>query len=296
MLKKLLIVAFCFLVLTGFTYPEDQGAVTDSAQLLSAQAKRELVDELTCFRDRTGILIQVVTVTQNEVGNEGLIPYSRALFSAWQSHFSPDAQRVVLLMAASKRGFRILVSRSLRDPFSDTTIARISGEMLPPLQQNEWGPSILCGVRGIEHVLIPDFQYQAARTDTSLTGQPTVTGRARNENNEREQNLIWAGKALCWVLLAVAVVCAWKFFSGGRRKRGRRHLGLTGDDVEGAAEAMQPVAEAIGEAGGNALRETFRRNESDGWLGGDGGGDLTGGVDSGGGGDFGGDGGSSGDW
>lgn len=299
---QLFFAAVVCLVLTGFTYPQDQGAVTDSADLLSAVAERELDTELTCFRNQTGTFVQVVTVTEDQLGSERLGPYSRGLFAAWQSHFPRDAGRVVILVAASQPGFRISVSRALRGTFDDPTIRRISEDLLPSFQVGNWYTSIFRSVHAIEHEIKPDFQSAAAVTITVTTTATYQSDAGASETTHSSNEDEWStGEILFAVCIAlmlaglVTLLLIWISNQSSSRRRRSGGVAISADTVE----ALGDIGEAAGEVGGRAAAsavESFVDNlgsGSGGDWGGSGGIDLGGGSDVGGG-DFGGGGG--GDW
>jgi uncharacterized protein len=237
-------------------FPTLTGRIVDEANLLSADDKRALEQELVALEQKS--TDQLVVYTTRSLQGYPIEDFGNRLGRHWQIGQQGKNNGVILIVAPSDRKVRIEVGRGLEPQLTDLmTKLIVENAILPAFRRNDFPGGIKAGVRDIRDVLLGDAEEvkQRARTGSKRTpGSDTAMPVAI---------------LVILILFAIAVVMmqSQQTAHPGRVARDRRR---GGPDPWG------------GSAGGWG---------SGGWSGGGGGG----GGFSGGGGDFGG-GGSSGSW
>ena len=259
-----LLASLCCLLLLCATsafaqkFPALTGRIVDEANLLSADDKRALEQELLALEQKSTDQL-VVYITRSLQGYP-IEDFGYRLGRHWQIGQQGKNNGVILIVAPSDRKVRIEVGRGLEPQLTDLmTKLIVENAVLPAFRRNDFPGGIKAGVRDIRDVLLGDAEEvkQRARTGSK---------RAPGSDSAMPVAIL-----VILILFAIAVVMMQSRQTAhpGRVARDRRR---GGPDPWGSS------------AGGWG---------SGGWSGGGGGG--GGGGFSGGGGDFGG-GGSSGSW
>jgi uncharacterized protein len=238
-------------------FPTLTGRIVDEANLLSADDKRALEQELVALEQKS--TDQLVVYTTRSLQGYPIEDFGYRLGRHWQIGQQGKNNGAILIVAPSDRKVRIEVGRGLEPQLTDLmTKLIVENAILPAFRRNDFPGGIKAGVRDIRDVLLGDAEEvkQRARTGSK---------RAPGSDTAMPVAIL-----VILILFAIAVVMmqSQQTAHPGRVARDRRR---GGPDPWG------------GSAGGWG---------SGGWSGGGGGG---GGGFSGGGGDFGG-GGSSGSW
>jgi len=240
-------------------FPALTGRIVDEANLLSAEDKRALEQDLKALEEKS--TDQLVVYTTRSLQGYPIEDFGYRLGRHWQIGQQGKNNGVILIVAPSDRKVRIEVGRSLEPQLTDLmTKLIIENAILPAFRRNDFAGGIKAGVRDIRDVLLGDAEEVKQRARTAKKRSPG------------DQSLMPVAILLVLILFAFAVIVTQSRQTAhpGRIARDRRRRGA---DPWGSS------------AGGWS---------SGGWSGGDSSGGGGGGF-SGGGGDFGG-GGSSGSW
>jgi len=241
-------------------FPALSGRIVDEANLLSAEDRRTLEQELKTLEDKS--TDQLVIYTTRSLQGYEIEDFGYRLGRTWAIGQKDKNNGVILIVAPNDRKVRIEVGRGLEPQLTDLmTKLIIENAILPAFRRNDFAGGIKAGVRDIRDVLLGDAEEVKQRAKG---------GAKRSPGGDSNFPLMILA---LFILIAVAMV--WmqarenaNLSPAARAARARRRA------------AQSTVPWTTGGWGGS----------SGGWSGGGGGGGF-----SGGGGDFGG-GGSSGSW
>jgi uncharacterized protein len=259
-----LLAGLCCLLLLYVTsafaqkFPALTGRIVDEANLLSADDKRALEQELVALEQKS--TDQLVVYTTRSLQGYPIEDFGYRLGRHWQIGQQGKNNGAILIVAPSDRKVRIEVGRGLEPQLTDLmTKLIVENAILPAFRRNDFPGGIKAGVRDIRDVLLGDAEEVKQRARTGSKRAPGGDGAMS------------VAILVILILFAIAVVMmqSQQTAHPGRVARDRRRGG------------PDPWGSSAGGWGGG------------GWSGGGGGG--GGGGFSGGGGDFGG-GGSSGSW
>jgi len=112
------------------TFPRMQGAVTDTAGLLTAGERSSIEQKLNSLRERTGAQIAVLTV--KTTGSRDIESYAEKVFNQWRLGRISIDDGILLLVAADDREMRIEVGYGLEGAVSDAAANRILNDYFIP--------------------------------------------------------------------------------------------------------------------------------------------------------------------
>ncbi|MEM8109782.1 TPM domain-containing protein [Morganella morganii subsp. sibonii] len=112
------------------TFPRMQGAVTDTAGLLTAGERSSIEQKLNSLRERTGAQIAVLTV--KTTGSRDIESYAEKVFNQWRLGRISIDDGILLLVAADDRTMRIEVGYGLEGAVSDAAANRILNDYFIP--------------------------------------------------------------------------------------------------------------------------------------------------------------------
>lgn len=112
------------------TFPRMQGAVTDTAGLLTAGERSSIEQKLNSLRERTGAQIAVLTV--KTTGSRDIESYAEKVFNQWRLGRISIDDGILLLVAADDRAMRIEVGYGLEGAVSDAAANRILNDYFIP--------------------------------------------------------------------------------------------------------------------------------------------------------------------
>lgn len=112
------------------TFPRMQGAVTDTAGLLTAGECSGIEQKLNALREQTGAQIAVLTV--NTTGPRDIESYTEKVFNQWRLGRINIDDGILLLVAADDREMRIEVGYGLEGAVSDAVANRILNDYFVP--------------------------------------------------------------------------------------------------------------------------------------------------------------------
>ncbi|HHZ8353105.1 TPA: TPM domain-containing protein [Morganella morganii] len=111
-------------------FPRMQGAVTDTAGLLTAGERSSIEQKLNSLRERTGAQIAVLTV--KTTGSRDIESYAEKVFNQWRLGRISIDDGILLLVAADDRAMRIEVGYGLEGAVSDAAANRILNDYFIP--------------------------------------------------------------------------------------------------------------------------------------------------------------------
>ncbi|WP_025155185.1 TPM domain-containing protein [Morganella morganii] len=112
------------------TFPRMQGAVTDTAGLLTDAERSSIEQKLNTLRARTGAQIAVLTV--KTTGTRDIESYAEKVFNKWRLGRISIDDGILLLVAVDDRAMRIEVGYGLEGAVSDVTAKRILNDYFIP--------------------------------------------------------------------------------------------------------------------------------------------------------------------
>jgi uncharacterized protein len=262
----LALLALCFALLGAVSaqaeprFPALSGRIVDEANLLSADDRRALEQELKALEDKS--TDQLVIYTTRSLQGYEIEDFGYRLGRTWAIGQKDKNNGVILIVAPNERKVRIEVGRGLEPQLTDLmTKLIIENAILPAFRRNDFSGGIKAGVHDIRDVVLGDAEAVKERARL-----------AKKRSSDGGSNMATTILIL-FILIAFAMVwmqsqqTAYPNRAAGNRRVGRRRN-----------DGISPFPGGWGGSSG-------------GWSGG---GDSGGGF-SGGGGDFGG-GGSSGSW
>jgi uncharacterized protein len=136
-------------------FPPLTGRVVDRADMLTAAQEAILTRELAALEGRAGD--QLVIVTLQNLSNQPIAAYSRALFDHWGIG-QPGRNNGVLIIILPRTGqVRIEVGTGLADVLPDPAAQRIiNRDMLPALSRSDWYGAIHEGELSVIRLLAAD--------------------------------------------------------------------------------------------------------------------------------------------
>lgn len=242
-------------------FPALSGRIVDEANLLSADDRRALEQELKALEDKS--TDQLVIYTTRSLQGYEIEDFGYRLGRTWAIGQKDKNNGVILIVAPNERKVRIEVGRGLEPQLTDLMSKLIvENAILPAFRRNDFSGGIKAGVHDIRDVLLGDAEAVKERARLAKK-------RSGGGGNNMATTIL-----ILFILVAFAMVwmqsqqTASPNRAAGNRRAARRRDG-----------SIVPVPGGWGGSSG-------------GWSGG---GSSDGGGFSGGGGDFGG-GGSSGSW
>lgn len=155
-LKNRLIVVLTVFVLFSFplfalSVPAMNGAVNDTANVMSKSEKNELNDYLNSLNSQTGVQIAVLTILSLE--GESIEDYSMKVAEKWQLGQKNKDNGALLVVAIQDRELRIETGYGLEGSLTDAKCGLIIRNVITPyFRSNEYGKGIIAGVKNIAGV------------------------------------------------------------------------------------------------------------------------------------------------
>lgn len=161
MKKPILLLLFMFLFsclpglaghLSALEIPYLTGRVTDNAQLLSEEARRNLSEQLKAHEEKTGNQVVVLTVPSLE--GEGIEGFAVRVFEDWKLGIKGKDNGVLIIVAPQDRRMRIEVGYGLEGVLTDLTAGRIIQQiMAPSFKAGDFDGGITAGALAVVKVL-----------------------------------------------------------------------------------------------------------------------------------------------
>lgn len=130
--KLALLLVACLAALTALAadVPYLSGRVVDNAEILDAETKRKLTEQLKAHEAETANQIAVLTVPSLE--GESVESYAEQVFNAWKLGQKGKDNGVLVLVAPAERRMRIEVGYGLEGTLTDVAASRIVRNVMTP--------------------------------------------------------------------------------------------------------------------------------------------------------------------
>jgi uncharacterized protein len=157
MRRLLALIAFLPLVAFAYTSPgKPVGFVNDFAQMLTADTRSALEQELKNFRAEKAHEIAVVTVPT--IADETIETYAVKLFAEWGIGGKEKDNGVLLLIARDEREVRIEVGYGLEGALTDLESKQIIDKVIvPAFARGEIDAGVTQGVSAIEQAIASEY-------------------------------------------------------------------------------------------------------------------------------------------
>lgn len=128
------------------------GRVTDNANILSSEVKKNISEKLKAHEESTGNQIAVLTVPA--LAGEGIEEYAVAVFEEWKLGQKGKDNGILVVVAPAERRMRIEVGYGLEGTIPDGLAGRIIRDvMTPKFKAGDYNGGIGSGVQAIINVL-----------------------------------------------------------------------------------------------------------------------------------------------
>jgi len=134
--------------------PQPTGYVSDFAGVIDATSK-EQIESLCGELDRQAHA-QIAVVTVKTLDGQSIEEYSTALYDKWKIGPKATDRGILMLFAIQEHKRRIEVGPGLQGFLNDAKVGDIGRSMVPQLQQGQFGPAILGGVRQLADAIAAD--------------------------------------------------------------------------------------------------------------------------------------------
>lgn len=160
----------------AYTSPgRPSGYVNDFAQVLSAQTKQTLENELTSLEKTTSNEISVVTVPS--MGGDYIENYAVKLFEEWKIGKKDRDNGVLLVLSIEERKMRIEVGYGLEGALPDSIAQSIlNNEMMPKLKAGDYDGAVTAGVHAIEQAIKGEYTSLVQTQDANRAGGSLENG------------------------------------------------------------------------------------------------------------------------
>jgi uncharacterized protein len=167
----LLMVALPAQAVRAVEVPYLTGRVTDNAEILSAETRKTLGEQLAAHERATTNQIAVLTVPS--IGDASIEEYALEVFNTWKLGRADKDNGVLIVIAPNEHRMRIEVGYGLEGPLTDLLAGRIIRELMTPrFKAGDYDQGVADGV----HAVI-------AALEGTLTDLPPPTGTAVQDNS-----------------------------------------------------------------------------------------------------------------
>jgi len=152
--KLALLLVACLAALTAFAadVPYLSGRVVDNAEILGAETKRKLTEQLKAHEAETTNQIAVLTVPSLE--GESVESYAEQVFNTWKLGRKGKDNGVLVLVAPNERRMRIEVGYGLEGTLTDVAASRIiRNVMTPRFKEGNFDAGVAEGVQAVVGLL-----------------------------------------------------------------------------------------------------------------------------------------------
>ncbi len=172
------LIFFSPVILFAYSSPgKPTGHINDFAEVLSAETKKSLEQELVLFNASTSNEIAVAIV--KSMDSDYVEHYATKLFEEWHIGKKDKDNGVLLLISVQEHALRIEVGYGLEGALPDSVASRIlHNEMTPRLKRGDYDGAVTEGARAIEKAT--QGEYSAATETVSLFPKLSFSGLIEN--------------------------------------------------------------------------------------------------------------------
>ena len=157
--------------------PYLSGRIVDNAEILGAETKRKLTEQLKAHEAETTNQIAVLTVRSLE--GESVESYAEQVFNTWKLGWKGKDNGVLVLVAPTERRMRIEVGYGLEGTLTDVAASRIvRNVMTPRFKEGNFDAGVAEGVQAVIG---------------QLTGSAEVPADAPSSSTEKKFDSLFSG-------------------------------------------------------------------------------------------------------
>jgi uncharacterized membrane protein YgcG len=137
-----------------------EGHVLDLAEVLDATAEARLERVLAESEEKTGVDMDVVTLTDtasNGGGSEGLEAYAERLFATWNAEASDASKGILIVVSTDPADARIALGTDYAPVYNDRAARVLGTSVLPAFREGRIPAGIEAGVLSARDQLIVPF-------------------------------------------------------------------------------------------------------------------------------------------
>ena len=165
------------------------GYVNDFAGVLDASSSESIRNICQQIDEKTKAQIAIVTI--HSLDGADIESYASSLYKAWGIGPKSSNRGVLILLAINDRKRRIEVGYGLEPILPDGKVGGFGREIVPLLQQGQYGPALLLLTQRIANVIAADAGVQLQGADAppstgrypKCSGYSTAVGRHPAGNN-----------------------------------------------------------------------------------------------------------------
>jgi uncharacterized protein len=162
------------------------GRVTDNAEILTAETRKALTEQLAAHERATTNQVAVLTVPT--IGDASIEEYAVEVFNAWKLGRKDKDNGVLVVIAPNERRLRIEVGYGLEGTLTDAQAARIIRDVMTPrFKDGDFNRGVADGVRAVVATL---------EGDTAVLPPPRTT--SRDTTGENRHGSFFDGPDLPW--------------------------------------------------------------------------------------------------
>jgi uncharacterized protein len=162
------------------------GRVTDNAEILNAETRKALTQQLAAHERTTTNQVAVLTVPT--IGDTSIEEYAVEVFNAWKLGRKDKDNGVLVVIAPNERRLRIEVGYGLEGTLTDAQASRIIRDLMTPrFKEGNFNQGIADGVRAVIATLEGDT--------TALLPPESVSQESAGESS---RDSFFSGPDLSW--------------------------------------------------------------------------------------------------
>jgi uncharacterized protein len=167
------------------------GRVTDNAEILNAETRKALTEQLAAHERATTNQVAVLTVPT--IGDASIEEYAVEVFNAWKLGRKGKDNGVLVVIAPNERRLRIEVGYGLEGTLTDAQAARIIRDLMTPrFKDGDFNRGVADGVRAVIATLEGDT---AALPPPEPVSQQTA-GESNHDRFFSGPDLPWPARIL----------------------------------------------------------------------------------------------------
>ncbi len=162
--------------------PYLRGRVTDDAEVLRPETRRQVAARLQEYEARTGAQVAVLTV--RSLGGASVEDFAEAVFADWKLGRRGADDGVLLLVATSERRMRIEVGYGLEAKLTDLAAGRIIRNVITPrFREGDFDRGVADGVGAI----LDQLEGRAAPAEADASNPPAAEIAAAKKSGSKLQ-------------------------------------------------------------------------------------------------------------
>jgi uncharacterized protein len=193
-LRTILLLAAALLANTAqaVEVPYLTGRVTDNAEILNAETRKALTEQLAAHERATTNQVAVLTVPT--IGDASIEEYALEVFNSWKLGRKDKDNGVLVVIAPTERRLRIEVGYGLEGMLTDAQAARIIRDVMTPrFKDGDFNQGVADGVRAVIATLEGDT---AALPPAPKTASRDTAGENRHDSFFDGPDLSWPERIL----------------------------------------------------------------------------------------------------